>query len=119
MKFENVHLAILLEQSNEGLVLSKRCEKAKFLKGYTGFKTLLKDGDTFRVDGTNKEVNLSAYNKIGSFKHSITKHKIAVDVYHQNRAKSRSKEYMRLEDSAKVLTASLDLKALKVLSKLN
>ena len=88
-------------------------------KGYKGFQTLIWEDDKFIQDGTKKAFSVDNYKKLGSFKHSITKHKITAEVYLKESRKNSSFEYMKMDEASSTLTASLDLKALKLYENLS
>ena len=116
-QFEQVRIAILLEKSDRGMLVKRRSTSAKFLKDYVGFPTFVGERKKLIEDGGKSVLETGSLVNIGSFKHSITKHKITADVYlRQTQSRSESSYFDRTEIASK-LTASLDLKALKVLER--
>ena len=94
---------------------------AKFLAGIEGFFTELADADgTFQRDGSLRlrDLNSRKTQRIGSIKHSITKHRIVADVSvamlsHPPKVEL---EWLSLSDVEPKLVSNLDRKALKLIT---
>ena len=115
--FEKVQLAIVLEENKKGILVKRRSIEAKFLKDYVGFPTYLAEDKKLKEDGGKAVIDATKLTKLGSFKHSITKHKITADVYLKKSSSKKAENYLSKDSISTKLTASLDLKALKLLER--
>ncbi len=116
---ESVKLRIKILQKGRLFGLSRRSNNAKFLRGSLGFVTEIAQQNRFRVDG--EAIALPCGQSLGSFRHSITKHKISVEVLVVTWERRWAKEslfqdiqWLKKDELASQLMASLDLKAWKV-----
>jgi len=78
----NVNLNLLIVKQGSHTVLFQRPDSAKFLKESWGFITISLKEDTLIGDGFSlgKDI-LGSAEKLGSFKHNITNHKISASVW--------------------------------------
>ncbi len=118
---ENLQVRIHILKKAQRFGLFKRCQNAKFLKCTPGFVTELSDQEQFRIDG--EDFSLPGERYLGTFQHTITKHRLKVDVFsvtwQAHWRKSRLlKEGLWLAKSevATQLVSSLDMKAWKLVT---
>ena len=115
--YEQVQLEMFVPIKGNSIGLMRRSD-SKFLKDTWGFPTAISHKKTVSWDGKVciKMPNQSAVKAVGSFKHSITKHKITANV---QAIQSRSEKLQWLDPKlveAK-LVSNLDRKAWKLIQK--
>lgn len=117
--FVNIELAILVERHQNYFHLYQRSSKSKFLKNTLGFKTYLKIGNKFILDGEKEDYDFDGSIPLGGFKHNITNHKIQVSVYetHIKKKKAANDEYfIPAIDIESKLISSLDRKIFSIIN---
>ena len=76
-----VKMRLVIPTNGRQLGLMKRPHKAKFLKDTLGFPTFIRQGRFFRGDGFDVDLDWKHGEKLGTFKHGITNHKIEAEVW--------------------------------------
>jgi A/G-specific adenine glycosylase len=125
--FVSVKLRLVIDWQRGRLELSPR-QGARFLSGHPGLPTfLLQSKDTWVEDSAEgalappKASFWAGRQVIGVFQHSITRHKLSVEVMVTNRflrsevATSRKRVRQFLAQEQEILTSSLDRKAFRLL----
>ncbi len=111
---EDLALRLTILSDRGRIALYNRGSKARFLKGVNGFVTeiLAEDLASCGVDGFAKH-KLAPLRKVGSFRHTITHHKLTVQVYAGTKKAGGKLDlaWLPKADVAKSLESSLDQKA--------
>ena len=100
--------------------LVKRPPDARFLKDTLGFLTSLQNAKEQQIDGSLSKKLQQLPGKgshIGSFTHTITNHKISVDVHHQKMPKGATMKRIPFPNVEPQLLSNLDRKAWKIFQK--
>lgn len=114
-KMLTVNMKILICTNSEGQVcLTTRHSGAKFLKNTLGFKTGIQAENKLFEDGG--EPLILEGMRIGTFKHAITKHKLAIEVFHRNsnQLEAKRETWYAPVKVPQMLTTSFDQKAWEI-----
>ena len=117
----DVEMQLSIVAHRKKILLCRRPDDAKFLKGTWGFFTAIRSRQEFHYDG-QQQYGLKLSNKkvVGRVKHSITKHKIMATVQALETSKLPKTELIRSVDPRDVeenLVSNLDRKAWVLLQK--
>lgn len=109
-----VAVRLWIVASNRSVILVKRPDDAKFLAGTWGFPTEIQRGRNWAQDGTSPQIKTHHESKVGTFRHSITSHRIEAVVVNSKSAKFKKDIRTKLvdaDDVEKNLISNLDRKA--------
>lgn len=114
----DTHLRLIIIKDRDRYALFERPLTAKFLKETCGFLTevspSLQEPGLFHLDGTPKQKRAQAPTSLGSFRHSITHHRIVAEVClgsSASIAKGLRPKWYTADELSKRFIASLDRKA--------
>ena len=106
-KFIDLKTTVMIVKYKDRFLLHSRADESKFLKGVDGFQI--------------KTENATSGKVLGSFKHTITNHKLTNEVVlvtKGSRGVDEKGSWLPIETLAKSITTSFDKKAFAVLEKL-
>lgn len=106
--FESVSMRLYVSEKKGRIALRQRPEKARFLKGHLGMPTALEVAGAWQWDG--KKSAAADGKVVGTFKHSITHHKIQVTVV-QTTLEDPDVTWVPVKGIHEQLVTSLDKKA--------
>lgn len=107
-EFVNVSMRLYVSEKKGRIALRQRPDSARFLKGHLGMPTALQVKGKWHWDGA-PDTALDG-KVVGTFKHSITHHKIHVTVIHAD-MKDKNLEWIPVQGIHDQLVTSLDKKA--------
>lgn len=125
LDYEDVSLGLIITQVRDRIALVERPASAKFLKGYWGFPTLIADQNKdwcWDGQGMTEQAELWQERSVeqGRFRHSITKHRLAVTVYQKRlrrQADLEGAKWLPISEIEANLVSNLDRKAWQLLTR--
>jgi A/G-specific adenine glycosylase len=118
IKLNDVNLRLHIVRKNDKFLLMKRPNDAKFMAGTWGFLTDIQQGQKWTQDGSSELIETKMGRKVGSFKHSITNHRIIALVVQSNSQQTKKNihtKFLGADDVEKNLVSNLDRKAWSLL----
>lgn len=113
-EYVNIQLNMQIPVKRDKIGLLKRSDKARFLKDTLGFPTYIpNDRGIATLDGGSSNIKTQS-KTLGNFKHTITHHKMSVDVSSTDIVEARKFIWVDIEEVSSRLTSSLDAKCWKI-----
>ncbi len=117
--YEDVRLHLLIMRRQNQVALVQRAANARFLGGTLGFPTAIEEASgSLRWETGGHWPKKTGVEVLGSFQHSITKHRIEAFVHqHEIQKEPEGLVWVPLKDLESQLVSNLDRKALKLIHK--